>query len=413
MLNYFKSTSRMAWIQILVGLSFMGGMASAQNFAMRVADPNPLGIGNFVPTSLDLAEAAGFGAGMKGTFLYGLGLQTQYDSNFLLTDEDEEDELSLNFSPWLSYTSDPEGGATFVLNANFRPTYNAYINNSDLSELTNSADVSLSWTGSLTQLSVFASYQELAGTDRLSGSFNTGSAFTGGVRASRQIAPRTSLNGSLSYSESQYDTGGEEGTSIFSGSFGGLWAATERTSVGSSIGYSQTESDTTGTRDALSLHGELRYQAGERIWLSASLGPQFTSDSETGENDVTLSGNISARYIINERWSWTNSFGTGTIASPSDNGYLVNNYNFTTGLEHQLLRGSINGGLSFDYSDYQSVADTFGEREDEKNMSLFLAYGRSLWSERLMFNSSVSYRINRGDREWAQWLLSTGLNLQF
>ena len=183
--------------------------------------------------------------------------------------------------------------------------------------------------------------------------------------------------------------------------------------IGSSIRYTQTESDNTGTRDAWALLAELRYQAGERIWLSASLGPEFSSDSESDDNDVGVRADIEARYIINERWSWVNSLGTGTVASPSDTGYLVNNYNFSTELEHQLIRGRISGGLSFDYSAYQSVADVLIERENEENMSLFLSYSRALWSERVMFDSSVRYRVNSGDRDWSQWLVSTGLNIQF
>jgi hypothetical protein len=413
MFHFLKTAAPMAWMQPLACLVIACGTASAQDFSLRVADPNPLGIGNFVPSSLDLAESAeGMGA-IKGDFLYGIGMNTSYDSNFFLTEDNEEDEVSYQLQPWLSYTSDPEGGASFVFNANYRPVYVGYLNNADLNDFNQSADVSLSWIGGRTQVSVFTSYQQLTGTDRLSGAFVSGSIFSGGLRATRQIAPRTSLNGALTYSQSDYSSGNQEGTQVFTGSFGGLWTATERTAIGSSISYSQTESDNTGTRDALALHGELRYQVGERIWLSASLGPQFTSDSESDENDVAVSGNISARYMLNERWSWTNSFGTGTVASPSDTGYLVNNYNFTTGLEHQLVRGSINGGLSFDYSDYQSVSDVLVEREDEENMSLFLAYSRDLWSERLMFNSSVRYRINSGDLEWSQWVLSAGLNIPF
>jgi len=380
---------------------------------MRVADSNPLGIGNFVPTSMDLAEAAGTEVGIKGAFLYGLGLQTSYDSNFFLTDEDEEDELTLFLQPWLSYTSDPEGGAAFAFTANYRPAYNVYLENSDLNELNHSADVSMTWTGGLTQISAYASYQQLSGTDRLSGGFSSGEVFSGGLRATRQIAPRTSLNGALSYSQSSYSSGGQEGTGIFTGSFGGLWAATERTSVGSSIRYTQTESDNTGTRDAWALLAELRYQAGERIWLSASLGPEFSRDSESDGNDVGVRADIQARYIINERWSWVNSLGTGTVASPSDTGYLVNNYNFRTELEHQFIRGRISGGLSLDYSEYQSVAEVLEVRENEENLSLFLAYSRQLWSERVAFDTSVRYRVNSGDRDWSQWVLSAGLNIPF
>ncbi|RPJ35595.1 MAG: hypothetical protein EHM17_02085 [Verrucomicrobiaceae bacterium] len=410
MFSFLKNTP---WFRILAGLACACGTAAARDFALQVADPNPLGIGNFVPSDLDLATDAGVEGGMKGAFLYGVGLQTDYDSNFFLSEDDEEDEVSFLFQPWLSYTTDPEGGASFVLNANYQPTYNAFLNNSDFNELDHSADVSLSWIGGRTEASVFASYRELSGTDRLSGGFTSGSLFSGGVRASRQIAPRTSLNGGLSYSQSDYSSGNSQGTNIFTGSFGGLWSATERTDIGSSIRYSQTESDNTGTRDAWALLAELRYRAGERVWLSASLGPEFTSDSESGGNDVGVRAALDARYIINERWTWVNSLGTDTVASPSDTGYLVNNVGFSTGLQHQLLRGSINGGVMFDYSDYQQVGDVLTERENEENLSLYLGYSRNLFAERVSFNSSVRYRVNNGDRDWSQWLVSMGLSVTF
>ena len=413
MIHFYKTTLRTTWMTTLAGLLVPGSMVFGRDFSLQVADPNPLRIGAFVPLGPDLAEGTGIEGGMKGTFLYGFGAQSEYNSNFFLSEDDEEDELSILLKPWLTYTTDPEGGATFVLEANYRPTYDAYLNNSDLSEFNNSADVSLSWVGGLTEISAFASYQEFSGTDRLTGTFTSGSVFSGGVRARRQIAPRTSLNGSVSYSLSDYSSGGQEGTRIITGSFGGFWTATERTSVGSSVRYTQTDSDNTGTRDAWALLGELRYKAGERVWLSASLGPEFTKDSETGDHGTGLRADIEARYLINERWSWVNTLGTGTIASPSDTGYLIDNYNFSTLLEHQLVRGTVSGGLSFDYSDYQNVGDTLIQRDNEENLSLFLSYSRNLFSERVMFDSSVRYRVNNGDRDWSQWILSAGLNVPF
>lgn len=413
MFQHFKTTPQMAWMHTLACLALVCGRASAQDFSMRVANPNPLGIGNFVPTSLDLANEARTELGIKGSFLYGLGLQTAYDSNFFITENDKEDEITISIQPWFNYRSDPEGGAPFSFSANYSPSYSAYVNNTDLNEFSHSTNASMTWSGSVTEVSAFASYQPFSGTDRLTGEFTDGASFTGGVRATRQIAPRTSLNGSLSYSQSVYSSEDQQGTRILSSSFGLLWSATERTSLGSSIAYSQTESGSTGTRDALALLADFRYRLGERIWLSASLGPDFSKDSETGDNNLNLSADINARYAINERWSWVNSIGTGTIASPSDTGYLVNNYSFSTALEHQLLRASISGGLSFDYSVYQSVAKVQAERENEENMSLFLSYGRQLWSDRVGFNASMRYNINSGDTDWSQWVISTGLNIQF
>lgn len=400
-------------MRTLAGLAFACGAATAQDFALQLADTNPLGIGAFVPSRLDLAEEAGVEGGIKGAFAYGIGLGTTYDSNFDLSESDESSEVYIEFQPWLSYVSDPEGGATFSLTANYRPVYRMFMDNDDLNDLDNSADVSLSIVGARTSVSVFARYNDFSGTDRLTGSYSTGWIFTGGVQATREVAARTSLNGSLTYAQSEFTGEENEGSQVLTGTFGGIWSATERLGIGASVRYAQTESDNTGTRDSWALLAEARYKAGERIWLSASIGPEFSNDSESGDNSVGVRANLNARYIINERWSWLNSVNTATVPSPSETGYLVNNLRFSSELEHQLLRAMIRGGIEFNYSDYKSVGDTLGDRENEENLGLFLAYSRSLFSDRLAFDTSVRYRVNNGDTDWSQWLVSMGLGLQF
>ena len=413
MFSILQNTLNQGWFRSLAMLACACGSAASQDFALQVANPNPLRIGSFVPSGLELPADAGVEGGIKGAFDYGVGVQTTYDSNFFLTETDEESEYSAVLSPWLSYISDPEGGAPFSLAANYQPSYRAFIENSESNNFDQSGDVVMSFTGSRTEVSLFGRYAQLSGTDRFTGDFTTGSVFSGGVRATRMVAARTTLYGALSYSQSDYSSGDSQGSQILTGNFGGLWSASERTSVGSSIRYSQTESDNTGTRDAWSLLAELRYKVGERIWLSASVGPEFSSDSGSGDESVGVHAEIDARYVINERWSWSSSLGTASVPSPSDFGYLVNNMNFTTALEHQLLRARVSGGLAFDYAEYESVGPVVRPRDDEQNISLFLAYSRNLFSERVAFDSSVRYRMNDGDRDWSQWLVSMGLTVPF
>jgi hypothetical protein len=390
------------------------GTAAAQDFSLGVADANPLGIGNFVPTRMQLLEdTGGIESGIKGAFGVMMDLETIYDSNFFLSENDAESELSLNLIPSLSYTTDPEGGAIWTFSANYQPAFRAFLDNSDLNDIDQSGDLQLSFRGARTEATVFARYDELSGTDRLTGNFTNGSIFTGGILASREIAARTSINGGLSYAQSDYSSGGGEGSDVFSASLGGLWSATERTSVGSSLRYTRTESDNTGSRDAWALLGEVRYRLGERIWLSASLGPEFTSDSESGDNNVGLRGDIRSRYVINERWSWISSLRSATIPSPSDAGYIVNNYGLITSLEHQLLKATVTGGIEFNYSEYEEVGATTVARDDEENLSLFLTYSRNFFSDRVSAYSTVRYNTNSGDSDWSQWLLTLGLNVPF
>jgi hypothetical protein len=177
--------------------------------------------------------------------------------------------------------------------------------------------------------------------------------------------------------------------------------------------YSRSESDNTGSRDSWALLGELRYRVGERIWLSASLGPQFSSNSDSDDNSVSVSGDISSRYVINERWSWISSLRTATVPSPRDQGYIVNNYGLSTSLEHQLLRATVTGGIEFNFSEYEAVGTTLAARDNEENLSLFLTYSRSLFSDRISANSSVRYATNSGNTGWSQWLVSLGLSVPF
>jgi hypothetical protein len=414
MISSLSTRHLRGWAQALATFGIACGTATSQNFSLQVADPNPLRIGGFVPSSMDLLESTGgIESGLKGAFAFNAGLETIYDSNFFLSENDEESEVSLLFSPSVNYTSDPEGGAFFSLMANYSPTFRAFLENSDLNDLDHSGDVVMTLSGSRTEVSFFGRYNELSGTDRLTGNFVSGQVFSGGVRATREIATRTSINGGLSYSQSDYSSGETEGATIFSTYFGGLWRATERIGLGSTLRYTQSESDNSGTRDAWALLAEARYRAGERIWLSASLGPEFSKDSETDDDTVNLRADLECRYVINERWSWLNSLNTATVPSPSTAGYVVNNYGFVTELEHQLLRATVRGGVELNYTEYQTVGNVTENRDNEENLSLFLSYNRNFFNERMAFDSTVRYSVNNGDEDWNQWQVSLGLSIPF
>jgi hypothetical protein len=390
------------------------GAVNSQDFALQVADSNPLGIGNFVPTRLQLLEdAEGITGGIKGVFMAAVDFEAIYDSNFFLADGNEDSEIILNLTPSLSYSTDPEGGAIWTFMANYRPALRVFVDNSDLNDIDQAADMVLAFNGARTQASLYTRYNEFSATDRFTGNFNTGRIFTTGIMASRLIAPRTTLNGGMSYAISDYDSSIDEGSDVFSTYFGALWSATERTSLGGTLRYTRTESDNTGSRDAWALLAEVRYRLGERIWLSASIGPEFYTDSQNNEDGVSLRGDIQARYVINDRWSWVNAFRTANIPSPSDAGYIVNNYSFRSSLEHQLLRATVTGGIEFNYTEFEAVGNTLVDRGDEENLSLFLSYYRNVFSDRVSLYSTVRYNTNNGAQDWSQWLVSLGVNVPF
>ena len=411
-----NSPRRTVWITAMASMASLCGSTFAQNFSMQVANSDPLGLGSFIPSGpIFGSDIEGMGGKFKGDLDFGAELDTVYNSNFFLTENNEDDELSAFLTPWFRYNSDPEGGAKATFVASYSPVIRTYLDNSDLNDMDNSGNFSLTLEGSRTKVSLFGRYSELSGTDRLTGNFTTGSVFTGGVRASRQVASRTSLIGGVSMAVSDYGTALDEGAEVFNAYVGGVWASSSRFSVGPMLRYTHSDSGNIGVRDAWALLLDTRYRVGDRIWLEAKVGPEFsqTSGGTSDSDSVGLTGDLTARYMINERLAWTNSLRSDTIPAPSENNYLVNDIALTTALHRRFVSGTLSGGLQFNFSDYEDVGTTAIIREDEQNYGIFVEYRRNLFSDRIAFETLARYTMNQGLTDWKQLFVSAGFNVAF
>ena len=414
MLQFPSPPLRKSWIAATATMALLCAAAPAQNFTMQVADPDPLGIGAFVPDMMQDMDLDLTG-GVKGDFSYTLRTEGEYNSNFFLTDGNEEDEFSFQVTPTIRYTSDPEGGASATFTGYYNPTARAFLDNSDLNDIDQNGYATLTIEGSRTMVSVFGRYAEVSGSDRLTGEFVDGTVFTGGIRAARQIAPRTTLTASWTGSMSDYDSSTSVGAEIYTTSFGGLWQATERIQLGSTLRYTIRESDNIDSVDSWALLMEARYKLGERIWLSASLGPEISNDSGVDGDDtsIRLTGDVTARYAINERLTWRTSLRSASVPAPSDTNYLVNDVRLSTALQRQFVRGWLSTGLEYNFSDYEDVGTVTVNRGDENNLSWFTTYRRPLFSERVGMDATLRYTLNDGLVDWDQWLVTMGVNVVF
>lgn len=385
--------------------------AGAQNITTQVGGRDPAGLIG----SLPVPEGLEFGLteGMKGGFVYGLALDSVYDSNLFLTEDNEKSEFSTNIAPRFSYMTDPEGGAKVTLTANYLPVFRTYWHNSDLNELDQSGDIAIRVEGAKTVLSAYLNYSELSGTDRLTGQFVNGALFTSGVQGAYQLAPRTSLFGSWKAAMSDYGTSSLAGSDIYTTEFGGYWAATERFSFGPSIRYSLAESDNTGSRDAWALLVQAKYKAGERIQLMGSLGVERATTSRDDEDTVGLTGDLRATYALSEKWVWGNSIQYVTVPSPSEANYVINNLSVATELNRQLLRATVGVGLDLNISDYEGVGTVTTPLETEDNLGVYISYRRKFFLERVDFDSRVRYTVNDGQEDWSQLQISAGLEVRF
>lgn len=405
----------MVRLSVLPTLISLAAPASGQNLSVLLSDSNPLRLGSIIPESetFDMSTRGKF----KGAMIAGFQGQASYNSNFFMTEQGEDDETSLNLTPWLKYISDPEGGAEASLEANYRPTFAFYHDNSDLNAVNQAGDFTLKVKGSRTEITAFGWYEEVGGSDRLTGTYVEGGLFTGGIRGVRMIAPRTSLHADLTAAITSYTSGGAVGAQVYTSHLGASWQASERFAVGPTLGFARAESDNTGTTDAWSLLIDARYQLGDRIWLTASMGPEFTfangvaGGSDT--NNVNLSADLRMKYLIDERWTWQNIVRSATVPAPSETNYLVNDISFTTELQRALLRGWVSGGVEYHFSGYEDVGVTTVSRGDENNLSLYVTYRRDIVPQRAYFDTTVRYTTNDGLIDWSQWMISAGFNAAF
>lgn len=386
--------------------------AGAQNITTQVGGRDPAGlIGSLpVPEGLDF----GLTEGVKGGFVYGVALDSIYDSNFFLTEDNEKSEFSTNIAPRFSYMTDPEGGARVTLTANYLPVFRTYWHNSDLNEVDQSGDIAIRVEGAKTVLSAYMNYNELSGTDRLTGQFINGSLFTAGVQGAYQLAPRTSLFASWKAAMSDYGTSSLAGADIYTTEVGSYWAATERFSFGPSIRYNLAESDNTGSRDAWALLMQAKYKVGERINLMGSLGLEYAKSSRDDEDStVGLTGDLRATYALSEKWMWSNAIEYVTVPSPSETNYVINNLMIATELNRQLLRATVGFGIDANMSDYETVGTVALPLDSEDNLGVYITYRRKFFLERVDFDSKIRYSVNEGQQDWSQLQVSAGLEVRF
>ena len=398
-------------------MTFYGPLqATAQDFTTQVGEAIPFSL--YGPLSLtdptDITQAIGLQDGIKGGFSYQLGIDSTYDSNFFLEENNTNSEFITIASPTILYVTDPEGGAPFSINANYRPIIRTYLENSDQNGINHSGNINAKIAGSKTILEANTRYSELSGTDRLTSEFVTGTLLSLQISGTYQIAPRTRLSASATSVNSEYKDSDSVGYDIYTTRLGALWSATERLQIGPALRYTASESDNTGTVETWALFMEAQYSVARRIQLLASLGLDYTTANRDGGNDeVGLAGDLSALYSINELWIWQNSIRYITIPSPTERNYIINNFGISSQLNRQLLRASVSIGLDMNISDYERIDATNSSLETDTNFGIFTSYTRTLLTERLDFQTRIRWATNNGQQDWSQFQVSAGITLNF
>lgn len=391
---------------LMFSVMAQSGVRGAE-ISTRIADPTEWSTGGgmleqMVPTDLKI----------KGGMNLALQVGAIYDSNFFLDESNGESETSFYASPLIEYISDPEGGAKSSFKVSYGPSFRAYNENSEYNDVDHVGEVRWTIRGSRTELTLYGRYDELSGTDRLSGEFVNGSLFTGGMRLERRLASRTIGYLGASSATSDYSQSDLQGAQVDSVFLGGLWEATSRTAFGSTVRYSHISGDGVPDTDAWALLFEARHTVGSRISLSASIGPEYAQ--EDGNQDrLGVTGFLKGTYNFAERWAWINSIRHALVPTSSSVNQLVDDLVVSTTLQRSLERGSIGGGLEYRYSEFVNIGRDADLRNDEQNLALVLSWSRPLFTDRLALDTSARYAFNSGRSDWEQFLFALALRSSF
>lgn len=393
---------------VVFALSLFGVLPvlHAQGFSLRVGEvEQPSAESFFSSTAVE---------GMKGGVYMGLDGLVLYDSNFFITDDYAESELTTEIAPWIAYRSDPEGKAEFSLEARYSPVAKIYLNHSGLDGVDHAAEVSAKYERSRTVVKVYANYSEVSAADRIAGGFIEGSILNYGINGSYQLAPRTSIQAGWSASMSDYTSGGRSGADVYTTEVSGLWDATARLRFGPAIRHTLTESASTGERDAIGLLLKARYRFGERITFDAFAGAELSKNSRMGgDRELGPAGGLAVEYVYNDRWAIRGEARYSTVPSPNLVNYFVNDLSVSAAVIRTFDRSSVEWGLGLSLTDYEAVGVVAGIREDDLFFNTHLAYRRKIYSDRVSLESIIRYAQNDGQKDWDQWQISTGIKIEF
>ena len=328
-------------------------------------------------------------------FLFRIATGAMVDDNIFQTEFDTEDDLMLEATLGVTFTTPPQGNATFSLD--YGATGFTYLDHSDL----NAINHALSLTGGLklpkTTLGVSGNYQRLAGgdpeslqpsisgtdpvlsdtasttdqrardADREAGQFSPRDVMAATLTARRELATKTNLDTALSYSGTLYDDEEFQSTSDLSGRMGLNYDVTGKTTLGFAGVYGQLENGDNPTQTYQNLLLTSGYTATGKLVFRGQAGVDFRqydpvesgAAPQADQDDTTrFVFNLGAAYQLRERTSLQLGASRSTDGSAIAGISSIQRTSATLSLNQgigQRLAFIMAGG--YDLSDYGSETD--------------------------------------------------------
>ena len=193
--------------------------------------------------------------------------------------EPEGEDFVFSVAPSIDFRTP---GEDWTLGFHYGPTYNAYLNNDDYNGFDHSLSATLGYRGARLTATLGGNYGRSRGVNRYYGSsFVEQQNFGGSLSAAYRMSPKTSLDGSLTYSMSDSPSNDEGqsygGYDSFSAGLSALWKATPLLTFGPGLRYTMQMGDTQNDRSTIGPTLRASYQVSRKVSLDATVGLDFVS----------------------------------------------------------------------------------------------------------------------------------------
>jgi len=348
-----------------------------------------------------------------------LSVLGSYDSNIFESSGEagsqngKEQDFIISLGADLRYRT---GYKNWRIEGRYRPGYEAYTSNSNLSGLTHAADVATAYQGGKLVAVAQVGFAMNRGANRFYADFIEQTRYFYRLSADYEISPKTTLSSYLDQSWTEVEESAFDDTSSFDTGLAALWKLSPLTQIGPGIRYTVRAGDDREDRTTFGPTLNLNYKLTTKVSLTSRVGLDFVDYEDSGSGDSTVSAAINLNYQANVLWGMKFSLYRDTEADPSRAGSYNEITSARIAYHRNIRRASVELGFGYEMSSYDESLEIANAREDRDFLTLDASISHPLFkgsSEGTLF---IKYRDQSSDdtlENWDRLLFGLGLSRQF
>ena len=267
---------------------------------------------------------------------YGVSVDTTYDSNFRLSEDDGDSRFFTDLKPSIMFESDPEKAKLVSVTLHYEPILRADWSNSSRNELLNVAKIVAENRGARGSILVFGEYRDFSSPDSLAVDFIEGRLQNYGLEFGYLVGSRTRLLFDLQYTNLSVDGGSAQDSDTWVVSTGFDWESSSGWSFGPLFRYLNQDTDQAGKRKSYALLLSAAQTTRDDFRARARFGLERDTFEEGGDDRTGLTGAIELGGNLGEDWTWDSLFEVRNISTGVPNETFIDLYRFSLSANRQI-----------------------------------------------------------------------------